>query len=711
MTSPFAVLFEPVRIGPVTAPNRFYQVPHCNGLGWRNPEALARMRGIKAEGGWGVVCTEEVEVHHSSDLSPYVEGRLWEADDAPALGLMVDAVHAHGALCAIELVHNGVNAVNLTSRTSSLGPRSMSVVGGSGYEPVQTRRMSLSDFADVRRWHRAAALRARDLGFDLVYVYAGHQLTLAMQLLSPRFNDRRDQYGGALENRARFLRELVEDTRDAVGDRCGVVVRLAVDELLGREGITSDGEGREIVAMLAELPDLWDVNVSGWSHDSASSRFEREGHQEPYCAFVKSVTTKPVVGVGRYTSPDAMVSAIRRGVMDLIGAARPSIADPFLPNKIRDGRHDEIRECIGCNICVSADLQVVPIRCTQNPAMGEEWRRGWHPEAIAPRHDDTQVLVVGAGPAGLECSRALGQRGYRVVLAESRDVVGGRVAREGALPGLAEWRRVVEWRRDQLRRMSNVEVVLGSDVTADDVLEFGARHVMVATGARWRRDGVGRGAWRGIPARAGAFVLTPDDIMDGSMPRGRVVVYDNDHYYLGGVLAEFLVRAGCDVTLATPAPLVSFWTQYTLEQERVQRRLLSLGVRLRTQHQLVALGDGEVAGRDTGRGEDVSMACDAVVLLTDRLPDDGLYQALLPMAHDGRLDSLACIGDADAPGIIAHAVFAGHRAAREFGDTGRARADGGSAGPSGRSASVSDDPPFRVERPSTLQRRVQTPPW
>ena len=119
--------------------------------------------------------------------------------------------------------------------------------------------------------------------------------------------------------------------------------------------------------MLADLPDLWDVNISKWSKDSAPSRFESEGYQESYISFVKSLTSKPVVGVGRFTSPDTMVSQIRRGVMDMIGAARPSIADPFLPKKIEEGRVDEIRECIGCNICVMSDQISVPIRCTQNP--------------------------------------------------------------------------------------------------------------------------------------------------------------------------------------------------------------------------------------------------------------------------------------------------------------------------------------------------------
>src|SRR6202030_2179465 len=145
--------------------------------------------------------------------------------------------------------------------------------------------------------------------------------------------------------------------------------------------------------------------------DCAPSRFTAEGSHEPVIDFVKRLTTKPVVGVGRFTSPDTMVSQIRRGVLDLIGAARPSIADPFLPKKIDAGDIDDIRECIGCNVCVSGDYTMTPIRCTQNPTMGEEWRKGWHPEAVPPRSGDDSFLIVGAGPTGLECARLLGRRG------------------------------------------------------------------------------------------------------------------------------------------------------------------------------------------------------------------------------------------------------------------------------------------------------------
>lgn len=683
MNSPFAVLFEPVRIGPKVAPNRFYQVPHCNGLGYRFPRGHAAMRAVKAEGGWGVVCTEEVEIHHTSDIAPFIEGRLWDDEDIGALALMVEQVHQYGALAGIELSHNGADSPNLFSRAAPLGPRHMGVTGSSstGFEPVHARRMDKEDIRNLRRWHRAAALRAKRAGFDIVYVYAAHSMSIAMHFISRRYNDRTDEYGGSLENRTRLLRELIEDTKEAVGDVCAVAVRFSVDELLGEDGITHQGEGHDIIAMLAELPDLWDVTLSNWNNDSATSRFEPEGFQEPYIAFVKKLTSKPVVGVGRYTSPDAMVAAVKRGIVDFIGAARPSIADPFLPQKIREGRIEDIRECIGCNICVVADNKMVPIRCTQNPTMGEEWRRGWHPERIAPKKREAQILVVGAGPAGLECARALGQRGYEVVLAEARTTLGGRVALEARLPGLAAWRRVVDWRLTQIQKMSNVAVYRNSPMTAADVLEMRYRHVIVATGAQWRRDGIGRALWKPLAGWETQRVFTPDDILADHLPQGRVVIFDDDHYYIGGVIAERLVQSGCQVALVTPAPLVSYWTQFTLEQERIEARLHQLGVRLYTRFAPMRATAESIIIRHVISGETLELPADALLLATDRIPNDALYLELQPALARGELESLRVIGDAEAPNLIAQAIFSGHLAAREFDET------------------PVEGTPFRIERP------------
>jgi dimethylamine/trimethylamine dehydrogenase len=666
----YDVLFEPVRIGPVVARNRFYQVPHCNGMGWTQPRALAALRGIKAEGGWAVVSTEEVEIHPTGDCEPYHEGRLWSDADIPALAMMADAVHEHGALAAIELTHHGASCANYGTREVPLAPSHRPIVY---YSPVQARAMDKCDIREYRQWHRDAALRSKRAGFDIVYVYASHDLSLPMHFLQRRKNDRTDEYGGSLENRVRLLREVIEDTKEVVGDRCAVAVRLCVDELLGPDGMTSAGEGREVIEMLAELPDLWDVNISHWGNDSQTSRFAKEGYQEEYTRFVKSVTTKPVVGVGRLTSPDTMVSQVRRGVLDFVGAARPSIADPFLPRKLEEGRADDIRECIGCNICVSSDYSSSNLRCTQNPTMGEEWRRGWHPERIARTRVAGTVLVVGAGPAGLEAALAAARRGYEVHLAEASVELGGRVVREAALPGLREWLRVRDWRVGQLNKLGNVQLYRDNTLEAAGILEFGARHVVIATGSLWRRDGVGRENGVAIPGFADeAAVFTPDDIMEGRLPSGPVVIFDDDHYYMGGVLAERCVAAGLKVTLLTPAAIPSAWTANTLEALPIARRLARLGVEVVTHANVVGF-DGQSIRWVNGLTEAVSeREARAVITVTARLPEDGLYTALAAQSarwSDAGIASVTRVGDCYAPGTIQAAVYAGHKCVRELDET------------------------------------------
>ncbi|MEM7545213.1 MAG: FAD-dependent oxidoreductase [Pseudomonadota bacterium] len=658
----YDILFEPVKIGPVMAKNRFYQVPHCNGMGHQFPSSMAEMRGVKAEGGWAVVCTEQVEIHHTSELTPVVEGRFWDDADIPVMARMCDKIHEHGGLAGIEPCYDGYSSPNRFSREAPMGPSARPVTY---LEPVQSRAMDKTDIRNVRRYYVDAAKRARTAGFDIIYVYAAHDLSVLSQFFSRRWNDRGDEYGGSFENRARLFREVLQDTKDAVGDTCGIAVRFGVDEMMGEEGIEKDGEGRDFIELMAEEPDLWDVNVSDWDNDSLTSRFGASGFQDDYVSFVKSVTTKPVVGVGRYTSPDAMVSLIKGGKLDLIGAARPSIADPFLPKKIEEGRIEDIRECIGCNICVSADFHMVPLRCTQNPTMGEEWRKGWHPERIAPKAADESVLIIGGGPSGLEAARALGQRGYAVTLAEAGDVIGGRVAREAKLPGLTEWKRVADYREYQISQMANVETYLQSPLTAAQALEFGADHIFVATGAKWRRDGVGRANVHPIEIADGANVLTPDDVMDGAIQDGPVAIFDDDHYYMGGIMAELLRAKGLEVTLVTPAADVSNWTHNTLEQHRIQSRLMTAGVKIMTNHSVTAVGVSHAVATCGYTDVETRLEAAATIMVTMRLPVDDLFAALV--GAEGP-KSVTRIGDCLAPGTIAAAVYAGHKYARELGE-------------------------------------------
>ncbi|ULN49242.1 FAD-dependent oxidoreductase [Mycolicibacterium goodii] len=664
----YDILFEPVQIGPVTARNRFYQVPHCNGMGYRDPSGEAYMRRVKAEGGWAVVCTEQVEIHPTSDIGPFIELRLWDDQDIPAVARIAEKIHEGGALAGIELAHNGLNSPNLISREAPLGPQNLPVVSWN-YDPVQAREMTKADIADMRFWHREAVRRSLQASYDIVYVYAGHAIGGLHHFLSRRYNNRTDEYGGSIENRARLLREILEDTREMCDGKAAVACRISVDELLGDEGITR-AEIEDVIGMLGEHPDLWDFVLGSWEDDSVTSRFGPEAEQEPYVRGLKALTTKPVVGVGRFTSPDMMVHQVKTGVLDLIGAARPSIADPFLPRKIERGDLEDIRECIGCNICVSGDFTMSPIRCTQNPTMGEEFRRGWHPEKIRPKASDSTVLVVGAGPAGLEAARSLGNRGYAVSLAEATRTLGGRVARESKLPSLSAWIRVVDYREQQLAKLDNVEVFKQSEMTADDIIENDFNHVVVATGAGWRTDGVGRWHTKPLEIADGAEVLSPDDIMAGKRPRGRrVVVFDDDHYYMGGVIAELLAADGRDVTLITPAAHVSQWTTNTLEVARIRKRVIRAGVDVRTNTAVTAVTADGVRTACVYTGDEGTVSAESVVMVTARLPHDGLYQELLSRESewtDAGLLSVRAIGDAWAPATIAAAVWSGHRYAEEL---------------------------------------------
>ena len=665
----YDILFEPLAIGPKRAKNRFFQVPHCNGGGYRDPSAVTEMRRVKAEGGWGVIFTEQVEIHPTSEITPFIEQRLWDDRDIPALANMAEAMKSHGALAGIELAYSGINGPNLYSREVPLA-----VTGGPirtfTADPVQARTMDLSDIADLRRWFRNAFRRSRQAGFDIVCLYGAHGFGIIQHFLSRTTNQRTDAYGGSLENRARFLREVIEEGREETCGEVAISVRLSLHEA-GALGF-SNTELRDLIGLHADLPDLWDLAHGTWEQCSATSRFKDEGAQEDLVRGIKALTPRPVVGVGRFTSPDAMVRQIRLGILDFIGAARPSIADPFLPVKVQEGRFSDIRECIGCNICVSGDMTHGLSRCTQNPSFMEEWRKGWHPEKVRAKGASDSVLIVGGGPAGMEAARVLGMRGYRVTLAEAGRSLGGRVSRERTLPGLFAWGRVADYRAGQIAPMANVAVYFDSDLAAADVLAMEVSHVAVATGAVWRRDVVARHHQRPIPM-AGMPVYTPDDLMAGKRREaggpwaGRVVIYDDDHFYMASVLAEMLVARGCFVEFVTPADRVAEWAVNTLEQGIIQRRLLEIGVRLHLSRAPEWVGTAEMGLACTYTGRQERLEADALVLVTSRIGQDGLYRDLMARRRDwGATASVALIGDAAAPAPIAWAVYAGRRYAEEM---------------------------------------------
>jgi dimethylamine/trimethylamine dehydrogenase len=698
----FDPLFAPIKIGSKTMRNRFYQTPHCNGAGTNSPGMNMAHRGIKAEGGWGAVNTEQCSIHPECDDTLRITARIWDQGDMRNLGAMVDHVHSHGSLAGCELFYGGPHAPGLESRTISRGPSQYNsefstVPGCPGF--------TYNHAADVDELHRLqqqyvdAALRARDAGFDLVNVYGAHAYG-PMQWLNPYYNRRSDEYGGSFANRARFWIETLEKIRRATGDDIGLVTRCAVDTLYGPSGVELAEDGLKFIELASPYLDLWDVNIGDiaeWGEDAGPSRFYQIGHENEWIKHIKQATNKPVVGVGRYYDPEKMLQVVRAGIVDIIGAARPSIADPWLPRKIDEGRIEDIRTCIGCNVCISRwEMGGVPFICTQNATAGEEYRRGWHPERFEKAKSPNDVLIVGAGPAGSECARVLMERGYTVHLRDSRDKLGGYVNDVATLPGLAEWGFHRDYRQTQIEKLLKknkvCQLALGVKLlTAEDVLSYGAARVVIATGAQWSTDGVNHMTHAPIPgADAGlAHILTPEQVFAGKKPVGkRVLVVNYDGYYMAPSLAEKFARAGHDVTVASAGPLGAYM-DFTLEGANMHRLLHGLGVNVMSEtgcsrieagraqlfniwgdgHKREFKGSGKLPRKENQSHE--WLDCDTVILVTSRCSRDGLYRELKarkPEWGNNGISDVFVIGDAEAPRIIADATFDGHRLAREIED-------------------------------------------
>src|SRR6195256_6043713 len=297
------ILFQPIKIGPKTLRNRFYQVPHCIGAGSDKPGFQAAHRSLKAEGGWAGINTEYCSIHPESDDTHRLSARIWDEGDVRNLRAMTDHIHHFGSLAGVELWYGASHAPCMESRATPRGPSQYA----SEFETLTyCKEMDLDDIAMVQQMYVDAALRARDAGFDIVYVYGAHAY-LPFQFLSPFYNRRTDEYGGSFENRARFWRESLYKVREAVGDECAIASRFAVDHLLGPQSIQVGEDGIRFVEYCDDLVDLWDFTVGDiaeWGQNAGPSRFFEENNEKPYTGQVKAGnhTDKAVVGVGRITS-------------------------------------------------------------------------------------------------------------------------------------------------------------------------------------------------------------------------------------------------------------------------------------------------------------------------------------------------------------------------------------------------------------------------
>ncbi len=688
------ILFEPIKIGPKTLKNRFYQVPHCIGAGSEKPGTAAGHRGMKAEGGFAAVNTEYCSISPESDDCHRVSARLWDQGDVINLRAMNDALHKYDCLGGVELWYGGAHAPNMESRAISYGPSAMA----SEFEYLTyCHEADLDDIKHLQTLYVEAAKRAALAGFDIVYVYGAHSY-LPLQSLSQYYNKRTDGYGGSFENRARFWAETLGQVKAAVGHEAAIATRFAIDTLYGADGVQALDDGIKFLELIDRegLVDVWDItigDIAEWGEDAGPSRFYKAGHQRPWTDEATKRAKVPVLGVSRETSPDDMAARIQEGRLDILGFARPSIADPFIPNKIKEGRYEDIRECIGCNVCISRwEIGGPPMICTQNATANEEYRRGWHPEKFNKTKSQDSVLVVGAGPAGMECARVLGMQGYDVHLREADAEIGGRMRKVTQYPGLSEWGRVTTYRQIQLGKMKNVEVHTGvGKMTADQIMSYGADKVVLATGSHWAHDGENFVTHAAVPGvdSSQPWCVTPEQLLLQNKPVGeRVLVVDCDGYFTGVSLAELLADRGKKVTILTPLKGVAPYTHFTLEAPNLHRMMYEKHIHELCSHWLLKVEPGKahayylfrdgykrLPGPQTGElprrvGTDVvEVEFDTIVVATARKANDGLWKELSARKAEWEKNDIKAIyqaGDCYAPGLIASAIFEGHRIAREF---------------------------------------------
>lgn len=663
MADAYNRLFEPINLGPVSVPNRVFQPPHGNAYGLNDKQTA--FRAEKAKGGFGLIVQEYSKIHESTDVTPVDTGYLDSDETIEPQREMVETVNAHGAKMFVELWHAGATAPNYGSRQPPLS--SSQNPSGNYYTPKEMEHEDIREIVDA---FGAAADRARRAGYDGIELHAAHGYIIS-QFLSPFHNNRDDEYGGSLENRMRFFREIIEIVDDNIGDDMALGARYTIDERVDG-GLTKDGEGLEILNQIGDDIDFWDVDIGvKQSIDEmiAPSRRHGKNYQMDYVKKATDAVDVPVGGTGHITDPNDAERLLQEGYVDMVGMARQSISDPHWPRKAKEGKEDRIRECIGCNICVSQSRQGIPLICTQNPTVGRE--QDWPPEEYEEADDPKGVVVVGAGPAGLEASRVLGERGHLVHLKERERDVGGRVNFEAGLPGLAEWKRVRDWRETELDQLEMVEVHTGprADMSYDDVRTYGAEIVVIATGAEWSRKGEISGSHQPVDGWDQDHVLTPKEAVESDLSNQRVVVFDEEGYNVSAGVTERLVDDN-DVTLVTPRTSAFQETLHTFERRTIYSTLYNAGVEFVPDHALKSIDEATVRATNVYSGDARELAADYVVFTTMRKSNDGLYRRLNDdldeLRAETEIEDVLAVGDCVSPRRIADAVYHGHEIARSI---------------------------------------------
>ncbi|MDR1807846.1 MAG: NAD(P)/FAD-dependent oxidoreductase [Propionibacteriaceae bacterium] len=651
----FEALFQPISLGAMTVPNRVVMTAMGNHMALPGGEASdidVAFYGARAQGGVGLVITECVTVDYEHGKGNF--GQMSADDDRfiPGLKRVADAVHAHGSVIAAQIYHPGRQGIAALNGVESM-PSASTVECQAVHQPVH--EMSQDEIHDIVAKFGAAARRLQQAGFDAVEVHAAHGY-LVTQFISPYTNRRTDEYGGSLENRLRFGKEIMAAIREQCGPDFPVIVRVSVDEHMEYVGAPGVGitldEGIKVCQLFEEYGACC-LDVSCGNYETMNTAWEPIGFDEGWktdaVAAVKAAVGVPVIGVSVIRNPAYAESLVAEGKADLVGSARQFFADPCWAKKAHEGRVAEIRRCISCMYCMEtlmeADITHVTVACAINYQGGREQEYG--DDALRVDGAGRAVAVIGGGPGGLEAAVVLAKRGFRPVVFEQKPVLGGQLLYAAKPPKKEKMLWLLEYYEAMLAKYG-VEVRLGTTPTLADLKALDPYGVIVATGSTPARPAA-------IPGLDGPNVYTPPQILGGDVVLAGKKVAVIGSGMTGLETAEYLAAQGNEIALFEMLPDIGpgLFFQNLID---IMSRLGAHHPEVHTLHELVGI-DGGTATFTTG-GETVTYPADAFVISLGVTPNNEFAAAV-----QAEYPRTVVVGDAVKGGKLEPAISGGYLAA------------------------------------------------
>ena len=643
----YRYLWTPLELGPVTVRNRIVFSAHLTNYArdGKATEQHAAYYASRAAGGTGLIITEEHSTHPTDwPYEKLIHG--FHRDVIPGYRLMTDAVHRHRTPIFAQINHNGGQASSMFSRLPVWAP---SPVADPLFREVP-KAITHAEIDEIVAGYALVAEHCAEGGFDGIELQCSHS-SIVRGFLSPATNKRLDDYGGPLANRARLLVEIVAAVHKVIGNRLALGVRICGDELI--EGGTTIDEAVEIATIVEATGHVDYINTSIGVATASLFMIEASMHVPPgYAMFIPSAIRKavdlPVVGVGRFKDPLQAERALAEGHCDLVGVVRGQIADADFAAKARAGATDETRLCLSCNQeCVGRMGLNRWLGCIENPRTGREAEYAARPAKLVSK--PKKVMIVGAGPAGLQAAISAARAGHIVNVYEKQEVAGGQVRLAASVPNRAEFGDMIRNQLTECRRLG-VTIEYGVGVWPGFVADHTPDHVIVATGAEPNRP------WW-VPGDA-VNVCDVQNVLDGSAePFGDVVVIDEIGFHHATSVGELLSDRGCNVEIVTNGMVVGQDLGITLDMENWWIRASAKGILQTTDLVPMGMEGGTLNLLHHPTGTNVSRTPDWVVLAVPPNPVEWLYIDLKAAGV-----SVQRVGDCVAPRRAHAAVVDGERA-------------------------------------------------